>query len=153
MISRIFQWSIRIIPETILWCSIIFLTLFNRLQYHERITAYQPPPPKEIRPNFIMSDPTFCMLLYHWMVFSGVMLIIYCINVRSAMMSLDLQYKTAHWFILKNIKDYNYQRKSKLPPERYKKHAYIHVRKNPIIGKSGQRLMRLNSSGFYQLTT
>ena len=46
-----------------------------------------------------------------------------------------------------NIQDYICPRKSKLPPERYKKHSYIHVLKNLIRGKSGQRLMCLNSSG------
>ena len=74
------------------------------------------------------------------------MLIVYWINGRSAMMSLDLQYKNAHWLILKNIQDYICPRKSKLPPKTYKKHPYFHVRKNPR-GKSGQRLMCLNSSG------
>ena len=86
------------------------------------------------------------MLPYNWMIFSGVMLIVYCINGPSAIMSLDLQYKNAHWLILKNIQDYICPRKSKLPPKRYKKHPYIHVRKNPIGGKSGQFLMCLNSS-------
>ena len=132
MISRFFQWPIRIIPETILWCYIIFLAFFTRLQYHKRITAYQSPPPEEIQPNFMMSDPTFCMLPYHGMIFSGVMLILYCINGRSAMMSLDLQYRNYHWLILKNIKYYICPRKSKLPPERYKKHPYFHVHKNQI---------------------
>ena len=94
----------------------------------------------------MMSNPTLCMLPYHWMIFSCVMLIVYCINGLSAMMSIDLQYKNAHWLILKNIKDYICPRKSKLPPERYKKHPYIHVRKNPR-GKPGQRLICLNSSG------
>ena len=95
----------RIIPETILWCTIIFLAFFTRSQYYERIAAYQSPPPEDTRPNFMMSDPTFCMLPYHWMIFSGVMIIAYCINGWSAMMSLDLQYKNAHWLILKNIQD------------------------------------------------
>ena len=90
MISRLFQWPIRIIPETILWCSIIFLELFTRSQYHARIAAYQSPPPEVTRPNFMMSNPTFCMLPYHWMVFSGIMLTVYCIRGRSGMMSLDL---------------------------------------------------------------
>ena len=63
------------------------------------------------------------------------------------MLSLYLQYKNAHWLILKNIQDYICPRKSKLPPERYKKHPYMHVRKNPIRGKSGQHLIFLNSSG------
>ena len=87
------------------------------------------------------------MLPYQWMIFSGVMLIVYFINGRSAMMSLDLKYRNDHWLILKNIQDYICQRKSKLPPERYKKHPYIHVRKNPIRVKLGQLLMCLNSSG------
>ena len=81
------------------------------------------------------------------MIFSGVMLIVYCINGRSPIMSLDLQYKNSHWLILKNIQEYICPRKLKLAPERYKKHPYIHVRKNPRRGKSGQRLMCLNSSG------
>ena len=87
------------------------------------------------------------MLPYLWMIFSGVMLIVYCINGRSAIMSLYLQYRNTDWLILKNIKDYICPRKSKLPPERYNKHPYFHVRKNPIIRNSGQRLMCLNSSG------
>ena len=139
MKSRLFQWPIRIIPETIFWCCIIFLALFTCSQYHERIAAYQSPPPEESRPKFMMSNPTLCMLPYHWMIFSGVMLIVYCINGRSEMMSLDLQYRNSHWLILKNIKDHICPRKSKFPPERYKKHPYFHVRKNP-----GQRLMCLN---------
>ena len=147
MISSFFQWPIIIIPETILWCYIIFLEFFTCSQYHKLITAYQSPPPEETRPNFMMSYPTFCMLPYHWNIFSGIMLIVYCINGRSSMTSLDLQYRNAHWLILKNIKDYICPRKLKLPPKRYKKHLYIHVRKNPIRGKSGQRLMCLNSSG------
>ena len=105
MISSFFQWPIKIIPETILWCSIIFLALFTPSQYHESIAAYKSPPPKETQPNFMMSDPILCMLPYLWIIFSGVMLIIYCINSRSSMMSLYLQYKNAHWLILKNIID------------------------------------------------
>ena len=146
MIPSFFQWPIRIIPKTILWCSIIFLALFTFSQYHKRIAAYQSPPPKKIRPNFMMSDPKFCMLPYHWIIFSGVMLIVYCINDRSAMISLDIQYRNAHWLIIKNIKNYIFPRKSKLPPKRYKKHPYIHVYNNPKRGKSGQRLICLNSS-------
>ena len=147
MISRFFQWPIIIIPETILWCSIIFLELFTRSQYHERIIAYQSPPLDKKRPNFMMSYPKLCMLLYHWMIFSGIMLTLYCINVRSAMMSLDLQYRNAHWLIIINIKNYICPRKLKLPPERYKKHPYIHVCNNQKKRKSGRRLMCLNSSG------
>ena len=134
-------------PWKILWCSIIFVAFFTCSQYHERIAAYQSPPPKKTRPNCMMSDPTLCMLPYHWMILSGVMLIVYCINGRSAMMSLDLQYINSHWLILKNIKEYICPIKSKLPPEIYKKHPYIRIRKNSIRGKSGQRLMCLNSSG------
>ena len=147
MISSFFKWPIIVIPETILWCTIIFLALFTRSQYYERIVAYQSPPPQDTQPNFMMSNPTFCMLLYHWMIFSGVIIIVYCINGWSAMMSLDLQYKKSYWLILKNIQDYICPRKSKLPPERYKKYQYIHVHKNPTRGKPGQRLMCLNSSG------
>ena len=131
MISSFFQWPIRIIPETILWYSIILLAFFTRSKYHERITAYQSPPPKKTRPNFMMRNPTLCMLPYHWMIFSGIILTVYCINGRSAMMSLDLQYRNAHWLIIINIKNYIFPRKSKLPPERYKKHPYIHVYNNP----------------------
>ena len=127
MILRFFQWPIRIITKKILWCSIIFLALFTRSQYHERITAYQSPPPDKTRPNFMMSDPTFCMLPYHWMVFSGIMLTVYCINGWSEMMSLDLQYRNAHWLIIKNIKNCICPRNLKLPPEIYKKHPYINV--------------------------
>ena len=97
MISSFFQWPIRIITETILWCTIIFLAFFTRSQYHELIAAYHSPPPKETRPNFMMSNPTFCMLPYHLMIFFVVMIIIYCINGRSEMMSLYSQYKNAHW--------------------------------------------------------
>ena len=93
-----------------------------------------------------MSDPTFCMIPYHWMIFSGIMLTVYCINGRSEMMSLYLQYRNAHWLIIKNIKNYICPRKSKLPPERYKKPPYIHVFNNPKRRKSGRRLMCLNSS-------
>ena len=127
MISSFFQWPIRIIPETILWYSIIFLAFFTHSQYQEQITAYQSLPPKKTRPNFMTSDPKFCMLPYHWMIFSGIMLTIYCINGRSAMMSLDLQYRNAHWLIIRKIKNYIFPRKLKLPPERYKKHQYTHV--------------------------
>ena len=95
----------------------------------------------------MMSDPTFCMLPYHWMIFSGIMLTIYCINGRPAMMSLDLQYRNAHWLIIRNINNYIFPKKSKLPPERYKMHPYIHIYNNPKIRKPGQRLMCLNSSG------
>ena len=49
--------------------------------------------------------------------------------------------------IQKNIKNYVCPRNLKLPHERYKKHPYFHVRKNPIIIKSGQSLVCLNSSG------
>ena len=80
IISSFFQWPIRNIPETILWCSIILLALFTRFQYHKRIAAYQSPSPEDTRTNFMMRDPTFCMLPYHWMIFFGVMLIVYCIN-------------------------------------------------------------------------
>ena len=121
MVLSLFKWPIRIIPEPILLWSIIFLALFTRSQYHERIAAYQSPPPKETQPNFMMSDPTFCMIPYHWMIFSGIMLTIYCINGRSAMISLDFQYRNAHWLIIRNINNYICPRKSKLPPERYKK--------------------------------
>ena len=114
-------------PETILWCSIIFLAFFTHSQYHERIAAYQSPPPKKTRPNFMMSDPTFYMLQYHWMIFSGVILIVYCINGWS----LYLQYINSHWLILKKIKDFISPRKSKLPPDKYKKFPCIHVCNNP----------------------
>ena len=132
MISSFFKWPIRIIPKNILWCSIIFLALFTSSQYHKKIIAYQSPPPEKTRPNFMMSDPKFCMLPYHQMIFSGIVITIYCINGWSAMMSLDLQYRNSHQLIIKNIKNYICPRKSKLPPERYKKYPYIHVRKNPI---------------------
>ena len=56
MVSIFFQWPIRIIPETILWYSIILLALFNRLQYHKQITAYQSLPPKKTQPNFMVSE-------------------------------------------------------------------------------------------------
>ena len=105
MISSFFQWPIRIIPKTILWYSIIFLALFTRLQYHKRITSYQSPLPETTRTNFMMSNPKLCTVLYHWMTFSGIMLTVYCINGRTAMMSLDLQYRNAHWLIIKNIKN------------------------------------------------
>ena len=131
MISRFFQWQIRIIPKTILWCSIIFLAFSTLSQYHECIAAYQSPPPDKTRPNFVMSNPTFCMLPYHWMIFPGVILTVYCINSRSEMMSLDLQYRNTHRLIIKNIKNYICPIKSKLPPDRYKKHPYIHVCNNP----------------------
>ena len=147
MISSFFQCPIKIIPEKILWFSIIFLAFFTRSQYHKRIAAYQTPPHEVTQPNFMMSDPKNCMLPYYSMILSGVMLIVYCINGWSAIMSLDLQYRNAHWLILKNIQEYICPRKSKLPPKRYKKHPYFHVRKNQIIRKSGQRLMCLNSSG------
>ena len=62
-------------------------------------------------------------------------------------MSLDLQYRNAHWLIIENIKNYICPRKLKLPPERYKKHAYIHVCNNQKRRKSVRRLMCLNSSG------
>ena len=128
MISSFFQWQIRIIPEKILWCSIVFLAFFTRPQYHERISAYQSPPPEKIRPNFMMSDPTFCILPYHWMIFSGIMLTVHFINFRSEIISLDFQYRKAHWLIIKNIKNYICPRKSKLPPERYKKHpCFLHT--------------------------
>ena len=127
MISSFFQWTIRIIPKTILCYSIIFLALFTCSQYHERITAYQSPPPKKTRPNFMTSDQKFCMLPYHWMIFSGIMLTVYCINGSSAMMSLYSQNRNTHWLIIRNIKNYICPRKLKLPPERYKKHPYIHV--------------------------
>ena len=147
MISRFFQWPIRIIPETILWCFTIFLAFFTCSQYQKKIAAYQSLPPEKKRPNFMMSDLTLCMLPYYWMIFSGIMLTLYCINGRSAMMSLDLQYINAHWLIIKNIKNYICPRKSKLPSERYKKHPYINVYNIPKRGKSGRRLMCLNSSG------
>ena len=127
MISSLFQWPIIIISKTILWYSIIFLAFFTRSQYHKRITAYQSPPLQKTQPNFMMSDQKFCMLSYHWMIFSGIMLHVYCINGWPAMISLDLQYRNAHWLIIRNIKNYICPRKSKLPPERYKKHPYIHV--------------------------
>ena len=95
----------------------------------------------------MISDPTLCMLPYHWIILSGIMLTVYCINGRSAMMSLELQYRNAHWLIIKNIKNYICPRKPKLPPGRYKKHPYIHVCNNPKRIKSGRRLMCLNSSG------
>ena len=135
MISSFFQWPIIIIPETTLWCFIIFLALFTHSIYHEHITAYQSPLPEKTQPNFMLNDPTLCMLPHHWIVFSGGMLTLYFINGRSAMKSPALQYQNAHWLILKNIQDYVCPRKSKLPPERYKKHPYIHVSKNPIRGK------------------
>ena len=147
MISSFFQWSIRIITKTILWYSIIFLALFTHSQYHKLITAYQSPPSEKTRPNFMMSNPKFFMLPYHWMIFSGIMLTIYCINGRSEIISLDLQYRNAHWFIIRNIKNYICPRKSKLPPERYNKHPYINVCNNPKRRKSGRRLMCLNLSG------
>ena len=109
MISSFFQWPIRIISKIILWCSIIFLAFFNRSQYHEHIAAYESPSHEDTRPNFMMRDPKCCMLPYNWMIFSGVMLIVYCINGWSTMMSLDLQYKNSHWLILKNIQDYIFQ--------------------------------------------
>ena len=137
MISSFFQWPIRIIPEIILWCSIIFLAFFTRSQYHKRIAAYISPRPDKTQPNFMMSNPTFCILLYHWMIFSGLMLTVYCINGWSVMVSLDLQYINAHWLIIKSIKNYIFPRKSKLPPERYKKHPYIHVCNKPKRRKSG----------------
>ena len=107
-----------------------FLAFFTRSQYHEHITAYQSPSPEDTQPNFMMGNPKFCMLLYYWMIFSSVMIIVYYINGWSAMMSLDLQYKNAHWLILKNIKDYICPRNSKLPPERYKKHRTFTSTKN-----------------------
>ena len=73
-------------------------------QYHERIAAYQLPPPYKTRPNFMMSDPIFCMLSYYWMIFSGVMITVYCINGWSEMMSVDLQYRNAHWLIIKILR-------------------------------------------------
>ena len=94
-----------------------------------------------------MSDLKFCLLPYHWMIFSGIMITIYCINEWSAMMSLDFQYRDAHWLIIINIKNYICPRKLKLPPERYKKHPYIHVYNNPKRIKSIRRLMCLKSSG------
>ena len=105
MISSFFQWPIRIIPEKILWYSIIFLAFFTCSQYHELIASYQSPPPEKTQPNFMMNDPSFCMLPYHYMIFSGIMLTVYCINGWSSIMPLDLQYIKAHWFIIKNIKN------------------------------------------------
>ena len=102
MISRFFQWPIRIIPETILWYSIILLAFFTCQKYHKGITAYQSPPPKKTRPNFMMSYPKLCMLPYHCMIFSGIMLTVYYITGWSAMMSLDFQYRDAHWLIIIN---------------------------------------------------
>ena len=61
------------------------------------------------------------------------------------MMSLDLKYRNAHWLIIKNIKNYICPRKSKLPPERYKQHPYIHIYNNPKRIKSGRRHMCLKS--------
>ena len=65
------------------------------------------------------------------------------------MMSLDLQYRNAHWLIIKNIKNYICPRKSRIPSERYKKHSYIPVCNNPKIINPGWRLMCLNSSGLW----
>ena len=62
------------------------------------------------------------------------------------MMSRDLQYRNSHWLIIRNIKNYICPRKSKLSPERYKKHPTIHVCNNPKRIKSGWRHMCLNSS-------
>ena len=88
MISSFFQWPIRIISKTILCCTNIFLAFFTCSQYYERIASYQSQPSEDTRPKFMMSNPTFCILTYHWMIFSGVMLILYCINGQSARMSL-----------------------------------------------------------------
>ena len=147
MISSFFQRPIRIIPETILWYSIIFLEFFTHSLYHKQITAYQSLSPNKTRPNFMMSDPTCCMLPYHWMIFSGIMITVYCINGWSEKMSLNLHYRNSYWLFIRNIKNYICPRKSKLPPDRYKKHPYIHVSNNQKRRKSGQRLMCLISSG------
>ena len=105
MISILFKWPIKNIPETTLSYSIIFFAFFTRSKYHKKIIAYKSPPPEKTRPKLMTRDPTFCILPYHWMVFSGMILTVYCINNRSAMMSLDLQYITAHWLIIRNIKN------------------------------------------------
>ena len=83
------------------------------------------------------------------MIFSGIMITVYCINGRLEMMSLDLQYRNAHWLIIRKIKNYICPRKSKLPPERYKKHPYIHVCNNHKRRKSERHLMCFNSSGLW----
>ena len=145
MISTFCQWPIRIIPKNLVvyhyFPSIPYSLAISRTHRSLSITTTRVNTTKlrDERSNI-------CMLPYHWMIFSGVMLIAYCINGRSEMMSLDLQYINAHCLIPKNIKDYIFPRKLKLPPERYKKLSYFHVRKNPMRRKSGQRLMCLNSS-------
>ena len=108
-----------------------FLSILYLLAIYERIAAYQSPPPKKTRPNFMMRNPTFCMLPYHWMILSVIMLTLYCIDVQSEIMSLDFQFRNAYWFIIKNIENYIFPMESKLPPERYKKHPCIHVCNNP----------------------